>query len=51
MNNGGKQESVNSTASKDKFLDELAHKFNQDEKTISPIAGKLANIIKSEFHL
>ena len=45
VNNGGKQESANSTASEDKFPDELAHELDQDEKTTSPIAGKLADII------
>ena len=49
MNNGGKQESANSTASEDKFLDELAHEFDQDEKTTSPIAGKLADIINKRW--
>ena len=44
-NNGTKQESANSTASEDKFLDELAHEFDQNEKTTSPIDGKLADII------
>jgi len=48
-NNGGTQESANSTTSEDKFLDELAHEFDQDEKTTSTIAGKLADIIKSAF--
>jgi len=45
VNNGGKQESANSTANEDKFLDELAH----DEKTTSPIAGKLADIINQRW--
>jgi len=49
VNNGGKQESANSTASEDKFFDELAHEFNQDEKTTSPIAGKLADIINKRW--
>lgn len=49
VNNGGKQESSNSTASEDKFLDELAHEFDQDEKTTSPIAGKLADIINKRW--
>ena len=49
MNNGGKQESANSTASEDKFLDELAHELDQDEKTTSPIAGKLADIINKRW--
>ena len=49
MNNGGKQESANSTASEDKFLDELARELDQDEKTTSPIAGKLADIINKRW--
>ena len=49
VNNGSKQESVNSTASEDKFLDELAHEFDQDEKTTSPIDGKLADIINKRW--
>ena len=49
MNNGGKQGYANSTASEDKFLDELVHEFDQDEKTTSPIAGKLADIINKRW--
>ena len=50
VNNGGKQESSsNSTVSEDKFLDELAHEFDQDEKTTSPIAVKLADIINKRW--
>ena len=49
VNNGGKQESAISTASKDKFLDDLAHEFDQDEKTTSPIAGKFPNIINKRW--
>ena len=48
-NNGGKQESANSMASEDKFLDELAHEFDQDEKTTSPIDGKLTDIINKRW--
>ena len=33
----------------DKFLDELAHEFEQQEETTSPIAAKLADIINKRW--